>query len=188
MSSQAVLPIAAGTYELGPADGSLTVRTTKSGAAAKAGHNLLIEVTVWAATLQVGDETAATTIDLLVDGRSLEVVDGSGGIQALSDDDKVSIKQTIDTDVLKGGKVAFHSRSVQLKSDGVTMLVSGELEMLGKRALIAFELQVGDGGRLRGGTEVKQTALGIKPYSALFGALRVVDEVQVAIDVQLPSS
>ena len=32
---------------------------------------------------------------------------------------------------------------------------------------------------------VKQTDWGMKPYSALFGALKVVDEVEVAIDGHL---
>ena len=33
---------------------------------------------------------------------------------------------------------------------------------------------------------VKQTDWGIKPYSALFGALKVADEVEVAIDAACP--
>jgi hypothetical protein len=33
-----------------------------------------------------------------------------------------------------------------------------------------------------GGATVKQTDFGIKPYSALFGTLKVLDEVQVAFD------
>ena len=36
-----------GTHTLGPQDGTLTVLTGKGGAAAKAGHNLTIEVTRW---------------------------------------------------------------------------------------------------------------------------------------------
>jgi hypothetical protein len=34
---------------------------------------------------------------------------------------------------------------------------------------------------------VKQTAFGMKPYSALFGALKVADEVTIAIDAKLDS-
>ena len=39
------MSLQAGTYRLGPEDGTLRVRTGRSGAAAKAGHDLLIEVT-----------------------------------------------------------------------------------------------------------------------------------------------
>ena len=41
------MPIPPGHYTIGPGDGTLTVRTGKSGAASKAGHNLVIEVTSW---------------------------------------------------------------------------------------------------------------------------------------------
>ena len=41
-----------GTYKLGPADGTLSVRTGRTGAAAKAGHDLVIHVTAWEATLR----------------------------------------------------------------------------------------------------------------------------------------
>jgi hypothetical protein len=35
---------------------------------------------------------------------------------------------------------------------------------------------------------VKQTDFGIKPYTALFGALKVADDVRVEIDAALPQS
>jgi len=46
---------AAGTYHLGPDDGTLSLHTRRTGAAAKAGHDLLIDVTAWEGTLTVGD-------------------------------------------------------------------------------------------------------------------------------------
>ena len=49
------MSIEAGTYELGPDDGVLSVRTKRTGAAAKAGHNLVLHVTAWKATLEVGE-------------------------------------------------------------------------------------------------------------------------------------
>jgi polyisoprenoid-binding protein YceI len=61
--------------------------------------------------------------------------------------------------------------------------VTGELELGGQRGPVAFELTERD-GRLTGEATVKQTTFGIKPYSALFGALKVADEVRVAIDAQ----
>jgi hypothetical protein len=35
---------------------------------------------------------------------------------------------------------------------------------------------------------LKQSDWGIKPYSTLFGALKVVDEVEVALEASLPAS
>src|SRR6476646_4093978 len=87
-----------GIHELGPDNGTLTVRTGRSGAAAKAGHDLLIDVTAWSATIDVGEQT---TVALDADATSLRVREGTGGIQALGDDDKQNIRQTIDDEVLK---------------------------------------------------------------------------------------
>jgi polyisoprenoid-binding protein YceI len=180
--------IPAGTYKLGPEHATLTLRTGKGGAASKAGHNLLIEVSSWSATLHVGDDHAGASLQLSADSRSLKVLEGTGGIQALGDDDKVSIKQTIDDDVLKGGTIEFCSSSVEPGSDGGSVRVTGELELLGKQRPITFELQAAADGHLTGNATVKQTDWGIKPYSTLFGALKVRDEVEISFDGRLPAS
>ena len=59
------------------------------------------------------------------------------------------------------------------------------MTLLDQTAPISFVLQVGDDGTLEGSAVVKQSNWGIKPYSALFGALRVADKVEVAIDTGL---
>ncbi|HEY3773172.1 MAG TPA: YceI family protein [Solirubrobacteraceae bacterium] len=181
------MTIPAGTYTLGPEQATLTVRTGKAGAAAKAGHNLLIEVTSWSATLECADDPAASALELTADSSSLEVRDGSGGIQALGDDDKVSIKKSIDDDVLKRGTIAFRSSRVEPSADGGSLHVHGELELLGARRPITFELAATDDGQLTASTTITQSEFGIKPYSTLFGALKVVDEVQVELDGRLQS-
>jgi polyisoprenoid-binding protein YceI len=47
---------------------------------------------------------------------------------------------------------------------------------------------VAEDGRFSGEATIKQSDWGMKPYSALFGTLKVADEVRVAIDGRLPSS
>ena len=42
-------------YEVGPDNGTLSVRTSRTGTVAKAGHDLLIHVTKWRGTLETGD-------------------------------------------------------------------------------------------------------------------------------------
>jgi polyisoprenoid-binding protein YceI len=180
--------IETGTHALGPDDAKLTVKTGRKGAAAKAGHDLVIEVTSWRATLEVPEDPAQATISVTADSRSFRVLEGTGGMKALDDDDKANIKQTIDDEVLKGGAIEFHSSAVEPSPDGGRLRVQGELDLLGKRRPIAFELTVADDGRVTCGTTVKQSEWGIKPYSALFGALKVADEVQVEIDGRVPTS
>ena len=48
------------------------------------------------------------------DATSLRVREGTGGMQALGDDDKASIEQTIDDEVLKRQAIAFRSTAVQV--------------------------------------------------------------------------
>jgi polyisoprenoid-binding protein YceI len=184
MSAQAPTGLSIGTHTLGPANAKLTVRTGRSGAIAKVGHDLLLEVTAWSGTLEVSD--GAITVALTADSSSLKVLSGSGGMQALGEDDIANINQTIDDDVLAGGAIAFHSTDVTITADGLR--VDGDLELLGASRPVAFDLTIGDDGRLTGEAVIKQTDFGIKPYSTLFGTLKVADEVRVAIEGVLPTT
>jgi polyisoprenoid-binding protein YceI len=179
------MAISSGPHTLGPGTGTLTVRTKKTGAAAKAGHNLLIEVTAWEATLEADAAGVPTTMELTADPRSLRVREGTGGIHKLGDEEKDSIRQSIDDDVLEGRAISFRSASVAAAGD--SFHVEGELELGGQRNPIAFDVAIDDGGRLSGHATVVQSGWGIQPFSILFGTLKVVDEVRVEIDAQLPA-
>jgi polyisoprenoid-binding protein YceI len=175
----------AGTHRLGPDNATLSVRTARTGAAAKAGHNLVIGVTSWEAVLEVGEDPAKTSIELTVDATSLRVQEGHGGAQALGDDDKASIRESIDDDVLKRQDVTFRSTRVESAADGSRLSVQGDLTIVGQTQPIAFDLAIGDDGTLSATAVVTQTAWGMKPYSALFGALKVGDDVEVGLDGHL---
>jgi YceI-like domain len=179
-----------GTYTLNSDHGTLTVRTKRGGAAAKAGHDLLIEVGSWEGTLQLAEDAAASSVALTADAGSMRVLQGTGGMTKLGDDDKDGIKRTIDEDILKGCTVTFQSTAVRAGAAGVDggFDVDGEVELLGRRAPVSLALTIDEDGHLAGNATVKQTDHGIKPYSALFGTLKVADEVQVAVDAQLPSA
>ena len=179
------MPLLPGTHRFGPGNATLSVKTGRTGAAAKAGHNLLIAVTAWQATLEVGADGAATSIVLDADATSLRVREGTGGMQALGDDDKESIRQTIDDDVLERTAIEFRSTSVQASPDGGRLSVQGELTLVGTTCPIAFDVTVGADDRISGSAVVKQTDWGITPYSTLFGTLKVVDEVEVVLDAVL---
>src|SRR5215207_933309 len=161
----------------GPENARLTVRTGRSGAAAKAGHDLLIEVTEWSGTLDPDGDPAVT---LSADPRSLRVIEGTGGMQALDDEDRAGIEQTIDDEVLKGAAIEFRST----RFDGLPGRVEGELELGGARRPIGIELAGGEDGGVTGTAIVTQSDWGMKPYSALFGTLKVADEVEVRVETR----
>jgi polyisoprenoid-binding protein YceI len=180
------MSIQPGTHKLGPDNATLQVKTGRRGAAAKAGHDLLIEVTSWEATLEVDDGSNLLTLQLRADPRSLEVREGSGGVQALGDEDKVEIKRTIEEEVLHDEAIEFRSTDAKA-SDGGRLRINGELSMNATTRPLSFELVVDSDGKLTGGATVKQSDWGIEPYSGLFGALRVRDEVEVVAEADLPA-
>jgi hypothetical protein len=165
----------------GPENATLSVRTGRTGAAAKAGHDLLLTVTAWQATLEVGEQPSLT---LQADARSLRVVEGTGGLQSLGDEEKSAIEQIIDDEVLKGTAIAFRSSAVEPAPDGGRLGVRGELTLAEKTAPLEFDLAVGAGGALSGSAVLKQTDWGMTPYSTLFGTLKVADDVTVELEAQ----
>ena len=167
-------------YELGPDNGTLSVRTSRTGTVAKAGHDLLIHVTKWRGTLETGD---SPSVALDADATSLKVREGTGGMMALDDGDLANIEQTIDDEVLKREDISFRSTRAEETAEGLS--VTGDLTLRTTTRSVAFDLVLSD-GRVRGTAVVKQTDWGMKPYTALFGALKVADEVRVEIDAALP--
>ena len=177
------MTLSAGRYTLGPDNGTLSVRTKKGGAIAKAGHDLLIRVTDWSATLDVGEDSTPAAIELSADSSSMQVIEGTGGLTSLGEDDKRGIGQTINEEVLNGTPIAFRSTDIAAHGDHVH--VSGELELVGTTRPASFSLSAND-GHVTGTATLTQSNWGIKPYSALFGTLKVQDEITVEVDAQLP--
>jgi YceI-like domain len=181
------MSIEPGKYELGPENGTLRIRTGRRGGAAKAGHDLLIEVTSWKATIDASAQPAETRLSLSADPQSMRVLEGTGGMMTLGDSDKDGIRQTIDEEILKGTKIEFRSTDVRADGNGGPLHVSGELDLVGKTAPVSFTLQTGENGRVTGSAKLTQSDWGIKPYSALFGALKVADELEVEFGADLPT-
>lgn len=181
------MSIAPGRYTFGPESAELLVHTGREGGAKKAGHDLVIEVTSWNATLQVADDPASSSVVLSADGGSLRVREGTGGITRLGDEDKRGISQTIDEEVLRGAQIEFHSTAIEAGPDAGRLRVRGQLELGGRTGPVEFELLLGENGKLTGEAMIKQSDWGIKPYTTLFGALKVADEVTVTVEAKLPN-
>ena len=176
--------IGPGTHRFGPDDATLSVRTRRGGAAAKAGHDLLICVTAWQGTLEIGTDPGQASVELTADATSLRVREGTGGMQSLGEDDKANIHQTIDDEVLKRRDIVFRSTRAELAADRSRIAVEGELTLAGATQPIAFDLLIAGDGTLSATAVVTQTRWGMKPYSALFGALKVLDDVEVVLDAR----
>jgi polyisoprenoid-binding protein YceI len=178
--------LSTGTHRFGPDNASLQVRTYREGVAAKAGHDLIIDVTRWDATIEAAGEPAGWTIELNIDPRSLEVREGLRGIKPLTDKDRVEIRKNIDAKVLGSQPIRFRSSDLRLIDDGRRLTVEGELSMAGSARRLTVQLTVEGGGAVRGRVPLTQSDWGIKPYRGLMGALKVRDEVDIVIDANLP--
>ena len=68
--------------------------------AAKAGHDLIIDVVGWDATVAVADAPAGWTIELTADPHSLQVREGLRGVKPLTENDRLEIRRNIHEKVL----------------------------------------------------------------------------------------
>jgi polyisoprenoid-binding protein YceI len=176
------MSIQPGTHKIGPDNGSLKIKTGREGAAAKAGHDLVLEATTWDGTVEIGDSPSVT---LNVDPSSIEVREGSGGAKPLKDSDKSDIKKSMKDKILGSSQISFESSDV--KVDNGSMNVSGKLSVAGGSDSISVPLQVSDDGTVRGTVKLSQSKFGIKQFKALMGALKVSDAVEVQVEAKLPT-
>ena len=84
--------------------------------------------------------------------------------------------------MLRGEPIEFRSTSAEAAEGGRRLRVGGDLEIAGRSHPIEFELSIGSDDKITGSATVKQSNWGIEPYSGLFGALKVVDEVEVGVE------
>ncbi|MFC0865940.1 YceI family protein [Sphaerimonospora cavernae] len=183
------MDVADGKYHLGTQSGRFLVRTSRTGLGAKAGHDLVIEVTRWdgEAVVDTGDP-AASSLTVQAEAGSLEVREGTGGVKPLTVSDRREIEKNIREKVLHTGEhptIAF--RSTRVDGAPESFRVEGDLTMVGVTRPVTLDCRFAD-GRVQGTATVTQSRWGIKPYSAFFGALKLSDDVEVRFDVGLAAA
>ncbi|MDQ3644774.1 MAG: YceI family protein [Actinomycetota bacterium] len=171
---------------IGPQNGTLKVNTYREGVAQKLGHDLVLEVGQWNATLEVGPDGAIQSVELNADPSSLQLAGAHNGAKALTDRDRSEIHRSIDAKVLRGKPIAFASTAIEPRAGGVTVV--GDLTMADMTRATSFEMQVSGSGRATGTMPVTQSEWGMEPFKALMGALKVRDTVEVVVDVRLASA
>ncbi|GLW12553.1 hypothetical protein Misp01_76810 [Microtetraspora sp. NBRC 13810] len=173
-------------YVLGPGSGRLLVQTTRTGLGAKAGHDLTIEATRWRGEASVEPaDPARSSVTVEIDVDSLEVREGTGGVKPLTGSDRGEIKKNIREKILHSARhptITFRSTGVEGTAE--SFRVEGELTLVGVTRPVTVDGTLAD-GRVRGSATVVQTQWGIRPYSGLFGALKLNDEVRIHFDLAL---
>ena len=176
-----------GNFRLGPGAGRVLIKTGRAGLAARAGHDLTIEITRWSAKVSVPPEEdgglTAATVSAELDLGSLEVREGTGGAKPLSDRDRRDIKKQM-SGILGDGTASFTSSRI-ITSGASGGAIEGSLTLSGKTQPVRLQVTTPGPGRYRGTGTVVQSAFGIKPYVGFFGALKLRDEVGVEFEVNL---
>ncbi len=191
MRRDADVTLRSGRYVLGPNDGTLLVKTGREGAASRMGHDLTLRATRWRATVIVDASVPArSSVQATIDARSLEVMEASGGAVELTDSQKDEIERNTRQKVLHSDRrrtITFASTAI---IGGVRKVsITGDLTIGGTTCPATLEARVNvrsDSARIVATTAIVQSQFGIQPYSALFGALRVRDLVELVADVRLP--
>jgi polyisoprenoid-binding protein YceI len=176
-----------GSHELGPASGSLLVKTARSGLGRRAGHDLTLEVTRWSGQASIDPaEPANSAVNAEIEVASLEVREGTGGVLALTGSDRDEIAKIIREKVLHtSAHPAITFRSTRVQGTPEAFTVEGDLTIIGRTEPVTVSGRV-SGDRLTGEATVVQSRWGIKPYSALFGQLKVADPVEIEFDLRPP--
>ena len=177
------MTLPSGTFDIGPSNGQLLVRTGRDGVAARVGHDLTITFEEWSGRLTLrGDDLGSAAVAATFDVGSIKVLEGTGGALPLTILDRREIRKT----ALRLLEAAQHPTatfaSTSIKRAGAGGTVEGSLTVRGVSAPVTIEVSHSGAG-WHGSTSIRQTSFGIKPYRAFLGALRLAD--QVRIDVEL---
>lgn len=161
------------------------VLSFKDGMLAKLAHDLKMKVE----RFQISVDDASKRIEASFDTRSVKVVcrrkdgvDDPSGLNAL---EVATIHSNIEKDVLDSKKfpeAKFVSTSVTEEGDGFRIV--GDLTLHGKTKSVSTVAKR-SGDKLVAELRLHQPDFGIKPYSAMMGALKVQADVIVQVSVRV---
>ncbi len=186
------MTLKSGTYSIGPDVGILTLSTFRAGMGAKVGHDLVLEATRWSGTAELDpDNPASSHVQVTVDPSSLELKSATGGVKPISAKDREDISKNINDKILQTKKypeITFESTEVV--GSPPQLSAQGNLTVVGQTRPASLDLAVEEGAggtRIVATTTITQSDFGIKPFSAMLGALKVRDAVDLQVDITLPS-
>jgi polyisoprenoid-binding protein YceI len=178
-----------GRLTFGPGNARFLIRTGRQGFAAKAGHDLTIEVTRWSAEVDLpGDDPALATVSARVELDSFAVREGTGGAKPLTDGDRREIEQTSRRQLTERGSPVATFASTRLVRADRGGAIEGKLSLYDVTEPIRLQITERGNDRYQASATVRQSAFGIKPYTAFLGALKLRDEVTVEIEFDVAAA
>ena len=154
--------------------------------AAQAGHDLTIEATRWSGELAVGDDQVPASVEVRVDLDALIVRTGTGGLKPLTDRDRREIGATARKLLASDRNREAVFTATKFEPDAADGgHVSGTFTLRGVDRPLQLTVSQAGQDRYHVTGSVLQSAYGIKPYTAFFGALKVRDRVDIEADIDL---
>jgi polyisoprenoid-binding protein YceI len=181
------MTISAGRFRIGPGSGHLVLRLSRQGLGSTLGQDLTLEVTDWSAQLDVpGDPADGALLTARFELASLTVPDGNGALLTGPVRREIEENARRSLGVADHPTATFESREVAPVDGGGA--INGTLTLRG--VPVPTEMRVRELGpaRYRATAVVSQSAHGIKPYSTMLGTLRLRDDVQVELEIDLDAA
>ncbi|TDZ45803.1 YceI family protein [Mycobacteroides franklinii] len=177
------------SWTLGPENGSLTLHTGVTGAAARMGHRLTIVMDAWTISVDGPDDRPSSAV-LVVDVHSLRVDSGEGGLTPLTPPEKSMVRSNALKTLNAKRFPTIEFRAEKITRNATGYLMHGPLTVHGVTHAVDIDLTVtadGDDQQLSLHTEISQRAYGIKPFSMAMGSLKVADLVTVSFEGHRPA-
>ena len=119
---------------------------------------------------------------------ALAVREGSGGIKPLTDRDRREIATTARRLLATEQHPEVVFTATRFEFNGESGVIEGNLSIRGVSRPFRLQVSQSEAGTYQGTGTVVQSAYGIKPYTAFFGALKVRDTVDVEVEATVPAS
>lgn len=178
--------LSSGRFRIGPENGRVLLHTGREGIGSRAGHDLTLEVTDWSAQVEVPESGPAEAIvTARLELATLTVRGGTGGARPLTEKDRREIEENARRTLGVEDQTAATFESSRVVTDGDGGTIIGTLTLRGTATPIEVRVRSLAPGHYRGTAVMKQSAYGVKPYSAFLGALKVRDDVEVEIEVDV---
>lgn len=174
----------------------LTIRVYRGGALARAGHNHVIASHALTGWVRVPQEPTGASFEirfpvneLVVDEEELRAREGSPDFPpGVPEDAKAGTKKNmLGASMLEGERypeIVLQSEAIQPAASGVQAQVRVIVRDRASSVVVpvTYEIQ-GEELRVKGELPLKQTDIGITPFSLLGGALKVLDEMKIRFEI-----
>jgi polyisoprenoid-binding protein YceI len=182
-------------YAVVPGDSLLTLLVFRGGALAKAGHNHVIAshtltgmAWVPADPGRASFEIHVPVADFTIDEPTLRALEGKEFSAEVPDSAREGTRKNMLSEPMLDGahfpEVVLRSQALERGTEGLLARVNVDIRGQSRTITIPVRYEIsGNEVRAQGQLTLKQTDLGLTPFSLLGGALRVEDEMTVKFSV-----